>query len=40
MNQNDRQEAREKLLGVHLATRAALLCAAIYYVIKQDDEEP
>ena len=39
MNQNDRQEAREKLLGVLLAAAAAL-CAAIDYVIKQEDEEP
>ena len=40
VNQNDRQEAREKLLGVLLAAAAALLCAAIDYVIKQEDEEP
>ena len=40
MNQNDHQEAREKLLGVLLAAAAALLCAAIDYFIKQEDEEP
>ena len=40
MNQDDRQEAREKLLGVLLAAAAALLCAAIDYAIKQEDEEP
>ena len=40
VNQDDRQEAREKLLGVLLAAAAALLCAAIDYVIKQEDEEP
>jgi len=40
VNQNDRQEAREKLLEVLLAAAAALLCAAIDYVIKQEDEEP
>ena len=34
------KEAREKLLGVLLAAAAALLCAAIDYVIKQEDEEP
>ena len=40
VNQGDHQEAREKLLGVLLAAAAALLCAAIDYVIKQEDEEP
>lgn len=40
MNPNDRQETREKLLGFLLAAAAALLCAAIDYVIKQEDEEP
>ena len=40
VNQNDRQEAQEKLLGILLAAAAALLCAAIDYVIKQEDEEP
>lgn len=40
MNQNDRQEAQEKLLGILLAAAAALLCAAIDYFIKQENEEP
>ena len=40
VNQDDRQEAQEKLLGVLLAAAAALLCAAIDYFVKQEDEEP
>ena len=38
MNQDDRQEAQEKLLGVLLAAAAAILCAD--YFVKQEDEEP
>ena len=35
-----RQETLEKLTAAVLAAAVALLCAAIDYVIKQEDEEP
>lgn len=37
---NERNEVREKLLGILLAAAAALLCAAIDYFMKQEDNEP
>ena len=37
---NERNEAQEKLLGILLAAAAALLCAAIDYFMKQEDDKP
>ena len=37
---NERNEAQEKILGILLAAAAALLCAAIDYFMKQEDNEP
>lgn len=40
VNQQERGDVQEKLLGVLLAAAAALLCAAMDYVIKQKEEHP
>lgn len=40
MTMDHRQEFREKFLGVLLAAAAALLCAAIDYFVKQEENEP
>lgn len=37
---NERNEVQEKLLGILLAAAAALLCAAIDYFMKQEDDKP
>ena len=37
---NERNEVQEKLLGILLAVAAALLCAAIDYFMKQEDDKP
>lgn len=40
MNQQERRDVQEKLLGVLLAAAAALLCAAMDYIMKEKEENP